>query len=67
MNDLTIIYISANRIDEGFAYRVREELLKAAKGIPIISVTKKPLSFGKQNLVFPGECSIYNEYKETNN
>lgn len=65
MNDITIIYITANKIDQTFAENVRRELVKAAGGLPIISVSKKPLNFGTKNLCFPGEASVYNEYKET--
>jgi hypothetical protein len=64
MNDLTIIYITANKIDESFAERVRAELKKAAGNIPIVSVSKKPLNF-EVNLCFSGKASVYNEYKET--
>ena len=65
MKDITIIYITANKLTDSFAKNIRKELLKAAGEIPIISVSKKPLKFGVKNLVFPGEASIYNEYKET--
>ena len=65
MNDITIIYITANKINDAFAKNIRQELLKAAQGLPIISVSKKPIKFGLKNLVFPGKASIYREYKET--
>ena len=65
MNDITIIYITANKINDFFAENIRKELIKAAAGIPIISVSKKPLNFGVKNLCFPGKTCIYNEYKET--
>lgn len=65
MNNITIIYITANRLTDTFAENVRKELLKAAGDIPIISVSKKPIKFGIKNLVFPEKASIYHEYKET--
>ena len=49
-NDLTIIYITANVIQERFAKKVREQLVRAAGDIPIISVSQKPLDFGEKNI-----------------
>lgn len=46
MSDLTIIYYTANRLKPFFADNVRKILLKAADGLPIISVSQKPLDFG---------------------
>jgi len=43
-NDLTIIYYSANVVDNS---NVRKQLLKAADGRPIVSVTHKPTDLGK--------------------
>jgi hypothetical protein len=46
--DKAIIYYTENRLDEKIAQPVREQLLKI--GLPIISVSLKPLDFG-QNIV----------------
>lgn len=47
MEDLTLIYYSANVIPEYFAEQVRKQIIKATNGnFPIISVTHKPLDFG---------------------
>jgi hypothetical protein len=61
--DLTIIYISANVIPEGFAEKTQEQLLKAAQGQPIISVTHKPTDLGDNIVVdLPrSQASIYRQ------
>ena len=47
MNDLTLIYYSANIIPDYFAEQIRNQIVKAGGGnFPIISVTHKPLDFG---------------------
>ncbi len=42
-----IVYFTDSRLEESLEKAVREQILKAAKGIPIISVSQKPLDFGK--------------------
>ena len=46
MNDATIIYCSSNREDERFEQRIRDNIIKNCGGLPIISVTQKPIDFG---------------------
>ena len=47
MDDLTILYYTANRIDERFATRVRQHLHELVDGrARIISVSQKPIEFG---------------------
>jgi hypothetical protein len=43
----TIVYFTDSRLEEGLDSAVRKQLLKAANGIPIISVSQKPIDFGK--------------------
>lgn len=64
VKDLTIIYLSAGRLSQKFGDNIRRKLLEVVGDTPIISVSKQPLDFGT-NLVFPGHCSIYNEFKES--
>lgn len=46
--NLSIVYYSANYINDFFADNVRKQLLNVAKNtLPIISVTQKPINFGK--------------------
>lgn len=61
MKDLTIIYITANRISEKFANSVITQLLLAVRDTPIISVSHKPIKLG-QNIVvnaMPHHLQIY--------
>src|SRR3990167_3717549 len=46
MGDLTVVFITASEIRERFAEYQRRVLREAAKGYPIISVSRKPLDFG---------------------
>ena len=60
----TIVYFTDSRLEEELDYAVRKQLLKAAKGIPIISVTQKPVDFGKNICVgFKPRCylSLYEQ------
>lgn len=50
MSELTAIFYTANKINESFAVKVRQQLVKALGGSPIISVSHKKMNFGK-NLV----------------
>jgi len=64
MNDLTVIYLTANEIPEKFAHEVIFNLEKAiGHTVDIISVSKQPITFGK-NLVFDAPRSHVNIYRE---
>lgn len=63
MNDLTIVYYTANRIEETFSRNVRNHLLSyLPKEVPIISVSHKPMDFGENICMSNLEPSIYNIY-----
>lgn len=62
--DLTIIYYTANRVKPYFADKVREQLLKAADGLPIISVSQKPLDFGTNICVGTDVYSSMQVYRQ---
>lgn len=49
-DNMTILYYTANRLREPFAKKVREQLVKVAGDIPIISISQKPMDFGVQNI-----------------
>jgi hypothetical protein len=51
MNDLTIIFYTANVVPEKFAHHIRSQLAYAAGNIPIVCVSHKPLDFGKNVVV----------------
>ena len=46
-NDLTVIYYTSNLEDEEFEHRIQSRLLSVSGDIPIISVSLKPIVFGK--------------------
>jgi len=47
MDNLTCIYYTSNREDPEFEKRVQQTLLEAVGDLPIISVSQKPIDFGK--------------------
>lgn len=47
MTDRTIIYYTSNREDEAFEEKIRQKLLENCGGIPIVSVSQKPIKLGK--------------------
>lgn len=67
MNDLTVIYTTANIISDLFAIRMRQRLLEAIGETPIITVGKELTEFGnlKKTLVFNTPRSHINIYRET--
>jgi len=65
MNDLTILYYTANTIQETTGQRVRDYLLKVTENqFPIISVSQKPINFGQNICVGQIGRSKYNCYKQ---
>jgi hypothetical protein len=59
--DLTIIYLTASQIPDTFAEYARNVLLEAIGDSPLISVSRKPLDFGK-NLIDSEQKSLSNIY-----
>lgn len=55
----TIIYYTSNREDERFEQVIRDQILRAAGDIPIISVSQKPIDFGYNICV--GNVGISNQ------
>ena len=64
MTDCTILFYTANLISENFASKVREHLLESCNGTPIISVSHKPMDFGKNICVTGLEVSAYSVYRQ---
>jgi hypothetical protein len=46
MNDTTVIYYTSNREDPAFEKKIQAKLLESTLGIPIISVSQKPIDLG---------------------
>lgn len=63
-NDLTIIYYTANIIDDIAAERIRGNLFKKANGRRIISVSHKPIKFGDNICVGNMEVGLYSLFKQ---
>lgn len=61
MKDLTIIFYTANVVDDGIMREVTKSL--QSHKIPIISVSQRPMSLG-YNVVIPKERSVRNLYKQ---
>ena len=65
MPDLTLLYYSANALSDVVSNNFRNELLRVVGDTyPIISVTQKPVSFGKNICVGEIGQSYYNLYKQ---
>lgn len=47
MSDKTIIYYTSNQEDDIFEQKIRDKILENSGGLPIISVSQKPIDFGK--------------------
>lgn len=45
-NDLTIIYYTSNKEDPRFEGRIQHSLWHTIRGLPLISVSQKPIDFG---------------------
>ena len=61
MNDLTVIFITANKLPGHFTAYHRKILQEAVAGHKLITVSRKPIDFGK-NLIDTGEKSHLNMY-----
>jgi hypothetical protein len=62
--DLTILYYSANTEDPIFEQKVIDNLIKQSGDIPIISVTRKPISLGWNICVGEKPVCYSNSFKQ---
>jgi hypothetical protein len=46
-DDVTVVYYTANVLSEPFVSNTKKKLLEAIGGLPLISVSKKPMDFGQ--------------------
>lgn len=60
----TIIYYTSNKERPGFEKRVQENILKVCGGLPIISVSQKPINFGKNICVGDVGVSGFNMFRQ---
>jgi hypothetical protein len=60
----TILYYSSSREDAGFEEKIRNNIQEQCGDIPIISVTQKPVDFGKNICVGDVGLSYLNEWRQ---
>jgi hypothetical protein len=63
-DNCTIIYYTSNRENEEFEKKIRYILFRMAGGIPIISVSQKPINFGKNVCVGDVGANDHNLYRQ---
>jgi hypothetical protein len=63
MEDITIIYYTANTEKENFENKIKENILKQTN-LPIISVSREPIEIGKNICVGKGEVSYLNSWRQ---
>ena len=64
MQDLTIVYYTANVISDYFAGNTQGQLIKAKGDLPLISVSKKPMNFGENICIGDTPRSHFNIYRQ---
>lgn len=64
MQDLTILFLTVNKVPEGWAEYHKKVLLEAANGFPIITISKKPLDWGTVNIIQNEPISSANIYRQ---
>lgn len=63
MADLSIVYYTSNREDEGFEKRIQDNILSVTD-LPIISVSHKPIDFGENICVGNVGTSGFNMFRQ---
>ena len=46
-DDLTLVYITSNRENEYFESKIIETMKESINGLPVVSVSQKPIDFGE--------------------
>jgi hypothetical protein len=65
VNDITLLYYTSNQISDFFANNVRKHLMESSNWqYPVISISQRPIDFGKNIYVKGLVPSIYNIYKQ---
>ncbi|MEK7117076.1 MAG: hypothetical protein AAB837_02845 [Patescibacteria group bacterium] len=62
--EYTIIYYSSNREKPEFEKKIQENILGNSNGLSIVSVTQRPMSFGKNICVGEHFNCYYNEFRQ---
>lgn len=61
---MTIIYYTSSRENEAFEKKIREQIIRASGGLPIVSVSQKPINFGKNICVGDVGVSGFNALRQ---
>ena len=64
MIDSTVVYYTSNRETENFEGEIIKELLKSSGDLPVVSVSQKPMNFGKNICVGDVGASNINTKKQ---
>lgn len=62
--EVTVLYYSSNREEETFEERIRKNIAANCGNLPIISVTQKPIDFGRNICVGVHESSYFNQFRQ---
>ena len=62
--DLTIIFLTVNTVPDGWVEYHKSILLEAADGAQIITISRRLLDWGDENLIQDAEPSVLNIYKQ---
>ncbi len=60
----TILYYTSNREDPNFERKIQDNILNSCGDIPIVSVSQKPIDFGKNICVGDVGHSYLNEFRQ---
>jgi hypothetical protein len=63
-NTTTIIYYTSNKEDPQFETRVQKNLLDVSRGLPIVSVSQKPINLGRNICVGDVGVSGFNMFRQ---
>ena len=64
MKDLTVIFLTVNKVPEKWAEYHKSVLLEAVGDASLITVSRNPLDWGHVNMIQEGEPSVSNIYRE---
>ena len=64
MDDLTVLYITANEMPRGWMDYQLKHLIKAIGNVPVVSVSRAPMQFGTNLLDTEPEKSYWNIYRQ---
>jgi hypothetical protein len=64
MNDLTVIYLTCNKMPARWEQFHREHLLRAVEDRPLITISAKPVDMPGMNLIQEGPFCAWNVYRQ---